>query len=62
VVLPTQNSVNKLMSRMKTKGWIEYLFKGKGILKPFFRVAQVLEESSRTETPKKILDHFIPKK
>jgi len=57
VKLPDNSSVEALKKVMKNKNWIEYLFKGKGILKPFKKIAQIIEErKSKEKNPKSILD------
>ncbi len=44
-------------NRIKQKGWLEYLFNGKGLLKPFFRIERVVTELFiKQSNPKEILD------
>jgi hypothetical protein len=44
-------------NRIKQKGWLEYLFNGKGLLKPFLRIDRVVKELRINQTsPKAILD------
>lgn len=44
-------------NRIKQKGWFEYLFNGKGVIKPLLRVDRVVTESFIKKTsPKEILD------
>jgi 2-polyprenyl-3-methyl-5-hydroxy-6-metoxy-1,4-benzoquinol methylase len=44
-------------SRIKQKGWFEYLFNGKGILKPFLRIDRVVTELFiKKSSPKELLD------
>lgn len=44
-------------NRIKQKGWLEYLFNGKGVIKPLLRVDRVVTESFIKKTsPKEILD------
>ena len=60
VKLPSTASVDKLRIRLKKKGWMEYLVKGRGILKPIKKVTRIIEESkARRNTPKDILDEVI---
>ncbi len=59
---PSQQSVNKLKNRLKSKGWIEYLFKGKGIQKPLRNFIRGFEESKAlNHQPKEILDNLLHK-
>jgi 2-polyprenyl-3-methyl-5-hydroxy-6-metoxy-1,4-benzoquinol methylase len=44
-------------NRIKQKGWFEYLFNGKGLLKPFLRIDRVVTELFiKQNSPKEILD------
>jgi 2-polyprenyl-3-methyl-5-hydroxy-6-metoxy-1,4-benzoquinol methylase len=44
-------------NRIKQKGWFEYLFNGKGLLKPFLRIDRVVTELFiKQSAPKEILD------
>lgn len=45
IELPGSSSVDSIRARIKEKGWIEYLFKGKGLLKPIGKVARSLAET-----------------
>jgi len=42
--LPNRSSVDALRKRIQEKGWIEYLFAGKGLLKPIRKIARNIEE------------------
>lgn len=60
VQLPDTASVAALQTRLRQKGWIEYLFKGKGLLKPIKRLISASEElSARNKSPRQILDELI---
>lgn len=57
---PGAASVARVKKRIKEKGWIEYLLKGKGIAKPFGKVSRGLEESKvKGIPPKQILDRLF---
>jgi len=44
-------------NRIKQKGWLEYLFNGKGLLKPFLRIDRVVTELFiKQSSPREILD------
>jgi 2-polyprenyl-3-methyl-5-hydroxy-6-metoxy-1,4-benzoquinol methylase len=50
-------------SRIKQKGWFEYLINGKGILKPFLRIDRVVTELLiKQSSPKEILDSLYASK
>ncbi len=60
--LPDRLSVDALKKRIKEKGWIEYLFAGKGLLKPIRKIARSIEESRVNDLPgKKISDDILIK-
>jgi hypothetical protein len=60
MVLPDAVSVAELRSRLASKGWFEYLFAGRGILKPIEKVARFLEELKwRRMDAKAILDKLL---
>jgi 2-polyprenyl-3-methyl-5-hydroxy-6-metoxy-1,4-benzoquinol methylase len=60
--LPNAKSVNKLKTRLRQKGWFEYLFLGKGLLKPINKIARAIKESRvKGKNPKQILDDLIMK-
>ncbi len=59
---PNAPSVNAVKLRIKQKGWVEYLFNGKGILKPLRKLAQmVIENRVRNITGKEIVDNYFLK-
>ena len=59
--LPGAEAVEYLRQRFKQKGWLEYLTKGGGLLKPFRKIAQSLEERKvKGVEPRKILDQLLP--
>ncbi len=58
--LPDSDSVKKLKEQLKNKGWLEYLFAGKGCLKFFKNILRNLEENkAKRLQPKEILDKMI---
>jgi len=59
IVLPGASSVDSLRERIKEKGWIEYLFKGKGFFKPFRKVSRSLQESKVKKTSGKQIADII---
>ncbi len=62
VKLPSTESIHKLRERLKNKGWIEYLFKGRGLQKPLINIFRGLEESrAKNQRPKEILDNLLRK-
>lgn len=62
IKIPSQESVDKLRDRLKQKGWLEYLFKGKGIQKPLKNFIRGFEESKALNyRPKEILDNLLSK-
>lgn len=55
--LPDEASVDKAKRRLREKGWMEYLFDGGGIYKPFKRIRQLfIEKNLRYPTPRTVLD------
>ena len=51
------NQIEFSQNRIKQKGWFEYLFNGKGLLKPFLRIDRVVTELFiKKSSPKEILD------
>lgn len=57
IQLPSTTTVEKAKRRLDEKGWIEYLFVGGGIYKPFKRIKQLLlEKNLRFPTSKAVLD------
>ncbi len=62
IKLPDPKIVDDLKVRLEKKGWLEYLFKGGGILKPLKKLRRAAEESkSKNLTPKEILENIIKK-
>jgi len=60
--LPNRLSVDALRKRIKEKGWIEYLFAGKGLIKPIQKIARSIEERRVKDLPgKKISDDMLLK-
>jgi 2-polyprenyl-3-methyl-5-hydroxy-6-metoxy-1,4-benzoquinol methylase len=60
--LPRSSSVEAIKERLKIKGWFEYLFIGKGILKPISKVVNVFKENRVTHlSGKKIIDNIVLK-
>ncbi|WP_261842235.1 class I SAM-dependent methyltransferase [Aliamphritea ceti] len=57
--LPSPQSVAALKTRMKNKGWGEYLFIGGGLLKPVKQLRRILKERQiKDGSPKNILDNL----
>lgn len=57
--LPTAENIDLAKNRMRQKGWLEYLFIGGGILKPFSRIEKMIIESQvKKMSPKMILDNL----
>jgi 2-polyprenyl-3-methyl-5-hydroxy-6-metoxy-1,4-benzoquinol methylase len=60
-VLPSTESVTRIKKRLADKNWFEYMFPGKGYLKPITKILRAIEESKANGiAPKAILDGFIP--
>ena len=57
--LPSDSDLELTANRLAAKGWWEYLTKGKGILKPFRRCGQYLEELKIKGDPKTVLDNLF---
>ena len=58
--LPEPESVRIAKRRMKEKGWVEYLLKGKGLLKPLRKMFSSLEErQAKGKQPIQILDDLL---
>jgi 2-polyprenyl-3-methyl-5-hydroxy-6-metoxy-1,4-benzoquinol methylase len=56
-LVPSSEEMAITQKRLKNKGWMEYLFIGGGILKPFRRIKQtMLEKNLGYPTPKELLD------
>ncbi len=63
VELPQRAEVDALMQRVFSKGWMEYLFKGRGIFRPFQILQQTLDEMKIRALPRKaILDQLLEQK
>lgn len=57
LALPGSSSVDAIRVRIKEKGWVEYLLKGKGLLKPIRKVVRSLAESKvKKLSGKQIID------
>ncbi len=57
---PSDRSVANLKKRIKSKGWFEYLFAGKGLQKPISKVMKYFEEAKvKNSQPKEILDTLL---
>lgn len=55
--MPTPEQIRFTQARLDSKGWTEYLLKGRGYLKPFRRIDQMLcEPKSAQLSPKSTLD------
>ncbi len=60
--LPSPSSVESTRVRVKEKGWIEYLFKGKGLIKPIKKAVQFFAESKvKNLSGKQIVDIVFQK-
>lgn len=60
IKLPDTKSVNRLMERLYKKGWLEYLFQGKGFLKSVNKIVRAIEElKAKNVIPKEILDRAV---
>jgi len=60
LILPSKESVARLKIRLYEKGWGEYLFKGKGLVKPIKKIARAINESRvKGIPPKEILDGLV---
>jgi 2-polyprenyl-3-methyl-5-hydroxy-6-metoxy-1,4-benzoquinol methylase len=59
-ILPNKNDVAHTQKRLQQKGWFEYLFSGRGILKPLKRIRQIYIENKLDETqkPRCLLDEL----
>jgi 2-polyprenyl-3-methyl-5-hydroxy-6-metoxy-1,4-benzoquinol methylase len=59
-ILPSRNDVAHTQKRLEQKGWIEYLFSGGGILKPFKRIKQIYIENKLDKSlkPRRLLDEL----
>ncbi|MBI5192371.1 MAG: class I SAM-dependent methyltransferase [Nitrospirae bacterium] len=62
IELPNPSSIDAIKARLKTKGWFEYLFRGKGILKPIRKVVNAIKENRvKHLSGKQIIDNVISK-
>ena len=59
-VLPESRDVTLTKRRISEKGWLEYLFVGKGIFQPFKKITQIIAEKSiHNICPKELLDNLL---
>ncbi len=59
-VLPSQSSVDTIKKRISDKGWFEYLFSGKGLIKPIQKIKNTLIESKvKNLKGKEIIDKLF---
>ena len=57
IKIPSKTALDETLKRLNQKGWLEYLTKGGGLLKPFKKIKQKYYESLiKHLTPKKLLD------
>jgi 2-polyprenyl-3-methyl-5-hydroxy-6-metoxy-1,4-benzoquinol methylase len=57
LVLPSSSSVDSLRTRINEKGWVEYLFNGRGCLKPFRKLIKIFSENRvKKNSGKQIID------
>ncbi|PPD31369.1 MAG: hypothetical protein CTY19_14400 [Methylomonas sp.] len=57
ITLPSHHQVELIINSFKDKGWFNYLFKGKGLLKPFIKIKRFANEFKLNNvTPKELLD------
>lgn len=62
IVLPSAHSVARLRKTLQRKGWIEYLFAGKGYRKPITKLRNWLTETRlANRPPRTILDELFAK-
>lgn len=55
--LPSSKEVELVVNGFEGKGWLNYLFKGNGILKPFIKIKRLVNEIMLNNvTPKELLD------
>ena len=60
--LPSRSSVDAARKRIKERGWIEYLFAGKGLFKPIRKLSRSIEERKVNGlSGKKIADDILIK-
>ena len=59
-VFPENHDVTFTKQRISEKGWLEYLFVGKGIFKPFKKITQIITEKRiKSISPKELLDNLL---
>jgi len=59
-IFPESHDVTLTKQRVSEKGWLEYLFVGKGIFKPFKKITQiVIEKRIKSISPKELLDNLL---
>lgn len=59
MTFPSESAVSFAVSRLKRKGWGEYLFAGGGVLKPFRRLARIYRERRHAGySARALLDHL----
>ena len=57
IVMPSSAQIKFTQTRLRQKGWGEYLFAGGGLLKPVARIKRIIDESCLNRSrPKDILD------
>lgn len=57
IILPIHEHVTLIINSFKNKGWLNYIFKGKGIFKPFIKIKRIFSECRlKNTTPKELLD------
>ncbi len=58
--IPSAESISGLKERMKKKGWIEYIIKGKGYKKPFKLISKKFREKNiKGQSAKEIIDNLL---
>lgn len=61
VRLPNTTSVVSIRQRLNQKGWFEYLFQGRGLIKPFRKlIERIRERKANAYRPREILDQLLP--
>jgi hypothetical protein len=57
ITLPSPQQVELIINSFKEKDWLNYLFKGKGILKPIKKLNRLTNEMRlKNITPRELLD------
>jgi 2-polyprenyl-3-methyl-5-hydroxy-6-metoxy-1,4-benzoquinol methylase len=55
--LPSYDQVELIINSFRDKGWLNYLFNGKGIFKPFLKITRLaIEQKLNNVSPKDLLD------